>query len=210
MLMRCRFGLSVWSKKIFAQGKIKWKKIYARQLTLKKYSCYGLKKFKQGIWWQKKFLRLENFPPPHNFSNGPSLRTQKGVRLCPAFLAETVETGTKNCSVIEVTHGLRRKLKKRLNLELFRKVSVHEFCRLKALITLEQVNITEWSKTIIIIRLPNISGINRNFFVLEAMSQMFGWQYNTIQFNKMQSNAMQCNAMQCNTIQYNKNAIIFV
>ena len=22
---------------------------------------------------EKKFLRLENFPPPHNFSNGPSL-----------------------------------------------------------------------------------------------------------------------------------------
>ena len=41
--------------------------------------------------------------------------------------------------------------------------------------TLEQVNITEWSKkTIRIIRLPNISGINRNFCVLEAMSQMFG------------------------------------
>ena len=30
-----------------------------------------------------------------------------------------------------------------LNLELFRNVSVHEF---KALITLEQVNTTEWSK----------------------------------------------------------------
>ena len=29
---------------------------------------------------KKKFLRLENSPPPsHNFSNGPSLRTQKGV-----------------------------------------------------------------------------------------------------------------------------------
>ena len=23
---------------------------------------------------EKKFLRLENSPPPHNFSNGPSLR----------------------------------------------------------------------------------------------------------------------------------------
>ena len=45
---------------------------------------------------------------------------------------------------------------------------------LESVVTLEQVNITEWSKTIIIIRLPNISGINRNFFVLEAMSQMFG------------------------------------
>ena len=40
--------------------------------------------------------------------------------------------------------------------------------------TLKQVNITEWSKKIRIIRMPNISGINRNFFVLEAMSQMFG------------------------------------
>ena len=29
---------------------------------------------------KKKFLRLENSPPPpHNFSNGPSLRTQKEV-----------------------------------------------------------------------------------------------------------------------------------
>ena len=33
-----------------------------------------------------------------------------------------------------------------LNLELFRNVSVHEFYRFKALITLEQVNTTEWSK----------------------------------------------------------------
>ena len=28
---------------------------------------------------KKKFLRLENSQPPHNFSNGPSLRTPKGV-----------------------------------------------------------------------------------------------------------------------------------
>ena len=34
----------------------------------------------------------------------------------------------------------------RLNLELVGNVSVHEFYRLKALITLEQVNTTEWSK----------------------------------------------------------------
>ena len=42
------------TKKIFAQGKIKFKKIHARQLILKKYLCYGLlwpkKKFIQGIW----------------------------------------------------------------------------------------------------------------------------------------------------------------
>ena len=34
--------------------------------------------------------------------------------------------------------------RERLNLELFRNVSVHEFFRFKALITLEQVNTTEW------------------------------------------------------------------
>ena len=34
----------------------------------------------------------------------------------------------------------------RLNLQLFRNVSVHEFYRFKALITLEQVNNTAWSK----------------------------------------------------------------
>ena len=33
-----------------------------------------------------------------------------------------------------------------LNLELFGNVSVHEFYDLKALITLEQVNTTGWSK----------------------------------------------------------------
>ena len=32
--------------------------------------------------------------------------------LCQAFLAETVETGTKNRCVIEATHILRRKLRK--------------------------------------------------------------------------------------------------
>ena len=39
-----------------------------------------------------------------------------------------------------------KKGQERLNLELFRNVSVHEFYRLKALITLEQVNTTEWSE----------------------------------------------------------------
>ena len=34
----------------------------------------------------------------------------------------------------------------KINLKLFRNVSVHEFYRLKALITLEQVNTTDWSK----------------------------------------------------------------
>ena len=47
---------------------------------------------------------------------------------------ETVETETKNRCVIEATHVLRRKLRK------------IKFYRLKTLITLEQVNTTEWSK----------------------------------------------------------------
>ena len=39
-----------------------------------------------------------------------------------------------------------KKAEERLNLELFQNVSVHKFYRLKSLITLEQVNITEWLK----------------------------------------------------------------
>ena len=50
---------------------------------------------------------------------------------------ETMETGNKYCCVIEATHVLGRKL---IGLELFRNGSVDEFYRLKALITLEQVN----------------------------------------------------------------------
>ena len=37
-------------KKKFAQGKIKWKKILARQLTLKNIDAMAWKKFIQGIW----------------------------------------------------------------------------------------------------------------------------------------------------------------
>ena len=65
-------------QKIFAQGKLKWKKILARQLILKKYSCYGLKNIHtRNLITKKKFLRLEKLPPPRhpdNFSNGPSLK----------------------------------------------------------------------------------------------------------------------------------------
>ena len=79
------------------KGKLNEKKFHARQLILKKYSCYGLKKIHtrnlqprpQGFslkkWvglgrrlkefdHDKKFLQLENSPLPHNFSNRPSLR----------------------------------------------------------------------------------------------------------------------------------------
>ena len=58
-----------------------------------------------------------------------------------AFLAETVQTGIENRCVAEATHVLRRKLgKDKCDLEFFRKGLVHEFYRLKALITLEQLN----------------------------------------------------------------------
>ena len=50
------------------------KKIRARQLILKRYSCYGLKKIHAiNLITKKKFLRLENSPPPHNFSNHGSV-----------------------------------------------------------------------------------------------------------------------------------------
>ena len=49
-----------------------------------------------------------------------------------------METENKNHCVNLATHVLRRKLKK--DLKLFRNGSVHKFYRLKALITLEQVN----------------------------------------------------------------------
>ena len=59
--------------------------------------------------------------------------------MCQAFLAETVETGDKNHCVIEATHVVRRKL------TFPKRVGPRILC-LKVLITLEQVNTTEWSK----------------------------------------------------------------
>ena len=51
-------------KKIYAQGKIKWKKIHARQLTLKNIHAMALKKSYKEFDNDKKFLRLENSPSP--------------------------------------------------------------------------------------------------------------------------------------------------
>ena len=64
-------------KKYSRKGKIKRKKFMHANLNPRKYSCYGLKIFHTGNLITKKkfcsFLQLENSPPPHNFSNGPSL-----------------------------------------------------------------------------------------------------------------------------------------
>ena len=62
------------------------------------------------------------------------------------------------------------KTKESLNLELFRNVSVHEFYRLKALITLEQVNITECSKKKIRISITKIMQIS----LVMSMRFIFG------------------------------------
>ena len=49
-------------KKIFAQGKIKWKKILARQLIPKNIHAMALKKSYKEFDNEKRFLRLENSP----------------------------------------------------------------------------------------------------------------------------------------------------
>ena len=53
------------------------KKNSCTPINPKKYSCYGLKKNSYKEFDnEKKFRRLENYPPsppPHNFSNGPFL-----------------------------------------------------------------------------------------------------------------------------------------
>ena len=51
-------------KKIFAQGKIKWKKIHGRQLTLKIFMLWPKKHSYKEFGNEKKSLRLENSPPP--------------------------------------------------------------------------------------------------------------------------------------------------
>ena len=57
----------------------------------------------------KKIPAARKFPPPITFLMVRPLGLKRG---CQAFLAENVETGTKNRCVIEATHVLRRKLRK--------------------------------------------------------------------------------------------------
>ena len=60
--------------------------------------------------------------------------------------------------------------------ELFRNVSVHEFYRLKALITLEKLNTTEWSKKIrIVIRLSSLAKLRWSGTVNFHCMQMALW-----------------------------------
>ena len=63
-------------KKYSRKGQLNEKKS-CTPINPKKYSCHGLKKSYKEFDNEKKLLQLENSPPPppHNFSNGPSLRT---------------------------------------------------------------------------------------------------------------------------------------
>ena len=60
-------------KKKSRKGKFNLKKILARQLTLRNIHARAWKNSYKKFDNEKKFLRLENSPSPHNFSYGPSL-----------------------------------------------------------------------------------------------------------------------------------------
>ena len=62
-------------KKNSRKGKLN-EKNSCTPINPKKYSCYGLKKFIQGIWWRKEIPVARKFPSPHNLSNGPSLKSK--------------------------------------------------------------------------------------------------------------------------------------
>ena len=51
------------------------------QLTLKSIHAMAKKNSYKEFDNEKKFLRLENSPPPHNFSNGPSLSYYRWVAI---------------------------------------------------------------------------------------------------------------------------------
>ena len=66
-------------KKYSRKGKLNEKKNHARQLTLHIFMLWP-KKIRTGNLITKKIPAARKFPTPsHNFSNGPSLRKQKGV-----------------------------------------------------------------------------------------------------------------------------------
>ena len=62
-------------KKYSCKGKLN-EKNSCTPINRKKYSCYGLKNSYKEFDNEKKSMLLENpSPPPHHFSNGPSLKT---------------------------------------------------------------------------------------------------------------------------------------
>ena len=68
---------------------------------------------------------------------------KRGGSWSQAFLAASVETEDKNRNVTGATKMFCKESLRKINakyLELFRRGSVHKFCCLKVLITLEQLN----------------------------------------------------------------------
>ena len=86
-----------------------------------KYSCYDLKKIHTShLITKKAFLRLENPPLPHNFSNGPSLysycfsipKAREPIR----FLHLTTRWNRQKITFLKwVSFALLREMKDRLN-----------------------------------------------------------------------------------------------
>ena len=62
------------------------------------------------------------------------------------MLLKISEEGEGHESALPRYYGVKKRMLETLNIKLFRNVSVQESYRFKALITLEQVNTTEWSK----------------------------------------------------------------
>ena len=82
------------TKKIFAQGKIKWKNIHARQLTLKKiFMLWPKKIYTRNLITTKNSCGSKiSHPRPHNFSNGPFLIMHK-------YLVGSHECAFQSCSL---------------------------------------------------------------------------------------------------------------
>ena len=63
-----------YKKKYSLRGKLNEKKNSCTPINPKKYSCYGLKNsYKEFDNEKKNSCGSKAPPPPHNFSNGPSL-----------------------------------------------------------------------------------------------------------------------------------------
>ena len=90
-LITCSLGTNnqktYWSTKNIHATKIKMKKNSCTPINPKKYSCYGLKKIHTRNLITKKNSCGSKIPllPPHNFSNGPSLKVPNISPQMPHF-----------------------------------------------------------------------------------------------------------------------------
>ena len=73
-------GREKYEKKIFAQGKIKWKNSYTPINPKKIFMLRTKTEIHTRNLITKKISAAQKFPTPHNFSNGPSLIDNKHNR----------------------------------------------------------------------------------------------------------------------------------